>query len=525
MAFFQSLVEFIETVFLSPNPDVKMKLDIKKIENDLKLIKPEIYKNGQVTANFGNAFYVLYKETAFIQGILQETINSENVQIANHFVDLLISTGFSGDYKQKLASLSYENLSNTIMNATNQHKAFEEQTRNLESIIKFLHTPEFRKIELVLCQVDKLYDLCRFNYMSALHLFDKNFDVTSTTPNYSNVDLALLEDILMDLYYIVGNYEITNTQARVITVLAEQKNNGSINGEYHEKIMNSLKKIASVLKKVLSKEILLSMLKIIKKNPNLTLPTGKFNQNKISLFTIRLQKHHAANIERLQSEIQDKKIESDIKILFENKQIYNFQHYNPETNRFLQNAGFPSFIWVTPATVLKSFVSQFYTDQIQALLNDIVVEGFFANPAYKTEFSTKVFACTETLGRIKEFEQKFEKDGAFDVAVLRNLAIESHKNADLGKKLIKQIETINAVAHHLLRKEVKAFKDLYSIISSLLSESHKSKTENITNIKMLFLSTRNRDAVEILEKEFNLWNFFLEIMKNYVIINSTDKHE
>ena len=30
---------------------------------------------------------------------------------------------------------------------------------------------------------------------------------------------------------------------------------------------------------------------------------------------------------------------------------------------------------------------------------------------------------------------------------------------------------------------------------------------------------------EILEKQLNLWNFFLEIMKNYVIINSTDKHE
>ena len=27
-----------------------MKLDIKKIENDLKLIKPEIYKNGQYIA-------------------------------------------------------------------------------------------------------------------------------------------------------------------------------------------------------------------------------------------------------------------------------------------------------------------------------------------------------------------------------------------------------------------------------------------------------------------------------------------
>ena len=78
---------------------------------------------------------------------------------------------------------------------------------------------------------------------------------------------------------------------------------------------------------------------------------------------------------------------------------------------------------------------------------------------------------------------------------------------------------------HLLKKEVKAFKDLYAIILSLLSESHKSKTENITNIKMLFSSARNRDSVEILEKQVNLWNFFLEIMKNYVIISGTDKHE
>ena len=129
MAFFQSLVEFIETVFLSSNPDVKMKLDIRKLENDLKMIKPEIYKNGQVTENFGNAFFVLYKETAFIQEILQNTINSENAQTAHHYMDLLISTGFTGDYKQKIANLSYENLRENIINATNQQKAYDEQNK------------------------------------------------------------------------------------------------------------------------------------------------------------------------------------------------------------------------------------------------------------------------------------------------------------------------------------------------------------------------------------------------------------
>ena len=525
MAFFQNLVEFIETVFLSSNPDVKMKLDIRKLENDLKMIKPEIYKNGQLTGNFGNAFFVLYKETAFIQEILQSTINSENVQVAHRYMDLLISTGFTGDYKQRIDNLSYENLREYVLNATNQHKAFEEQNKNLESIIKFLHTPEFRKIEVVLGQIDRLYDICRFNYMNAIHLFDKDFDGMMPQPTYSNVDLSSMEDILMDLYYLVANYDLTSTQARVITVLAEQMNDGSINGEYHEKIMSSLKKISSVLKKYFNKSILLSMLKIIKKNPDLTIMPAKFNQNKVSLYTIRLQKKYSSNIERIQSEIKDKKIENDITTLFEGMQIINFKHYNADTNSFLQKAGFPSLIWITPATVLKSFVLQFYPEQIQSLLDDIVVEGFFANPAYKTEFSAKAFACRESILRIQEFEEKFEKDGVFDITILKSLAIESHKNAELGKKLVKKIETINAVMQHLLKKEVKAFKDLYAIILSLLSESHKSKTENITNIKMLFSSARNRDSVEILEKQLNLWNFFLEIMKNYVIISGTDKHE
>ena len=89
----------------------------------------------------------------------------------------------------------------------------------------------------------------------------------------------------------------------------------------------------------------------------------------------------------------------------------------------------------------------------------------------------------------------------------------------------KKIETINAVIYHLLKKEVKALKDMYIILQTLLSESHKSKTENISNIKMLFSTVRNRDSVENLEKQINLWNFFLEIMKNYVIISGTDKHE
>ena len=61
MAFFQSLVEFIETVFLSSNPDVKIKLDIKKIENELKMIQEKYKSNPQLMQQKMMEFYKEHK--------------------------------------------------------------------------------------------------------------------------------------------------------------------------------------------------------------------------------------------------------------------------------------------------------------------------------------------------------------------------------------------------------------------------------------------------------------------------------
>ena len=49
------------------------------IENKHKETVLEPLKNGQLTGNFGNAFFVLYKETAFIQEILQNTITDADI--------------------------------------------------------------------------------------------------------------------------------------------------------------------------------------------------------------------------------------------------------------------------------------------------------------------------------------------------------------------------------------------------------------------------------------------------------------
>ena len=49
-----------------------------------------------------------------------------------------------------------------------------------------------------------------------------------------------------------------------------------------------------------------------------------------------------------------------------------------------------NFMWVMPLRVLKTFLKRYYSEPIRNIVNDIVVEGLFSNPAVKTSFSQTV---------------------------------------------------------------------------------------------------------------------------------------
>ena len=57
----------------------------------------------------------------------------------------------------------------------------------------------------------------------------------------------------------------------------------------------------------------------------------------------------------------------------------------------------------------------------------------------------------------------------------------------------------------------------------MLNDAKKTAPDTITNIKVLLNSSRNRDAAEQLELQFDMWKVFLAIMKNYVLIGDVEK--
>ena len=226
---------------------------------------------------------------------------------------------------------------------------------------------------------------------------------------------------------------------------------------------------------------------------------------------------------RLKNELQDEKISEELNRIFQGINMEPVRGYSNEMNALLKQSTPTSFTFVMPMQILKTFTRNFYEEHLKPLLNDIVIEGFFNNAAYKSNFSTDVYALNECMDVIKSFESRFSRNGDFDEANITSLIRDSHKDVAFLNRLKEIVEKINRTAKDLIQEQVNNMFRVYKIVGEILVESKTASSNNITNLRILLLSSRNRDNSEYMEKQHGLWPLFFEIMKNYVIITNTEK--
>ena len=124
------------------------------------------------------------------------------------------------------------------------------------------------------------------------------------------------------------------------------------------------------------------------------------------------------------------------------------------------------------------------------------------------------------------FEDSFGADQKHSIAVLESYIKDSKKDKDFYKKLEKMVQSINDDAHQLLQTQCTNLSSLSHQLGELLADSKKPSSEIISNLKVLMMSSRNRDNTNFLETNYANWGIFFEIMKNYVIISGGEiKHE
>ena len=524
MTFFNKFTHFFHSLFSGDAGNVKKRSELKKIESDLRFSTPAVYKNGIVLPSVAEAFYMLYMHTKPIDDILSVTIASEDPQCSLAFAFKLLKTGFTNDQQELLNQLNYEIKKEAVLQADDAKEAYANQKKNLEKVLTVLDSSVFSQINTVIARLHQLADICRFNYVSAIRLFEPDFstDVALDSRNIHGIPVSAIEIILLDLYYLVADFQLTNSIARAIAALIYLKSGDSV--ERNETTLSHLKVISYVFRHILTPQTLRSLIFLSKKDCQMELKNAVYTSSALQDYKEYLKKQHDLEYHRIQMEIQDATVSAEIKELFGDRELEILDGYNAEQNAFLLTNSADPFKWITPLQILKTFLTVYFDERITALLNDIVIEGFFNSVEYKSDFSSTVFAAIESSGRIKSFEDSFSRGGSNDISVLHSYVREASKDPDFAKKSVTMITQINTQAQQLIQNETNYLSNLAQYVTDIFEDAKVVNSTHISNIKMLLFSTRNRDNTDLLENTHAKWDIFLDIMKNYAIIRDVGVH-
>lgn len=529
MSIIQAIKNFFENIFHSNSPEVQKRIKLQKLESELRMHPSRIYKGELLQPNFAEALRILYMNLRPISKILDNTITSGDVKRNRNFEQELIITGYSDEDREILESLSYENRLQALSGDSDmsEHKLFDLQKQKLERIVADLKTPQFSKMNDVLASLKQLSDLCHFNFITPLQLFDDTFakhkDDEGYVPQYQPLPLATFENILMDLYYLTADFQITMPMGNAILALNQLLNDTENDSRTKKEILQNLRRIRAVLKNPLDSETLFKLIRLSKGDPNFVPQKASYEENVCKKFAEKLQEKFQSDELHIRNELKNSQVKQELSELFPDGKMEAIKGYSKETVEIIANNSPSNFIWVVPLQILKTFLKIYYGESLRNLLNDVVVEGLFTNPTKKSNFSQLIYSLNDSMSLISQFENTFDDGQKYSVGMIKNYINDSHRDSDFGRKLTALIDSANSEAKEIIQKTASLLNTLHADLGDFLQDAKRSSSEIVTNLKSIMFSSRNRETTSLLELQFPLWKVFFEILKNYVIIKKAKK--
>lgn len=522
MSLLQTITDIFESIFKRSSPEVQKKQQMKKLEQEIRDYIPVICRNGLLQPNFGEAIFTLYKCTRPLDNLFMVTIGANDIPRQHRFEAQLITTCYSAESQEIITSLSYENRKQEILSEKNEDREYLHQRKQLEKVIKELNSDAFKRIDKDILDLRRFVEFCNYNFIPFLQSFDSCFIPAdfSYKPTYKEISITKFLNLLEDLYFQTSDLHITNVMGNAILAVAQLKKGSDLTEQESESIMSNLKKINFILTRVISPDKLKALIRLAKQEITFEPRTAVYTGSPKQEFANMLQQRFDADEQRIKTEIQDERISDDLAVLFSGIPLEELTAYNQNYNSMLQAESSLSFTWVQPLRILKTFLMLYITPGVKALLDDIVIEGFFNNSNYKTTFSTLVYSVINADTEMEAFEKSFGNDQKNSISVLESYIKDSKKDKDFYKRLEKMVLSINHDAHKLLQSMATNLFGLYKELGELLADSKKPSSEIIQNLKVLMMSSRNRENTNNLEMQYPNWKVFFDIMKNYVIINS-----
>lgn len=531
MEFIISLIKKIENIFLSiffsAKEDYKKKKQMRMIDSSVRQIKPVIYKgNNIILPGFAVILFKMYKSALPLKKLLDNTICSKDLRLSSKYIQEFMESAFSPEQEAAKKELSFAARRQSLEFCTKQEFdiKMQEQRRNFNSFLKTLETQKMLTANELGTLLMIFFDFLSFNFNKTFTAFDTAFepyigrDEIMEAYNFQSIIAnSVLQDIL-DLNFLLRRISIDEKLVKAFLFLNQSLDENSRLPD--EKIAAYIKELSFVINKTLGKNTLSNLIKIIKNDPwfeeELPAVTVKpvfeeYKENISDSFQTDTKK-----LEKLRKNIEMTKL---ISSTFENSCLLSFVGYNEEMNVRIQTLSTFSFDWITPLEVLKTFSSIYFQKSIRPFLREVIVEGYFEDKDFQNALGVSYYYCENLLSKFFDFERLFDAKSPYGINVINGYLTELERGGDFKKQLARIIDYINDAAKVIVEDAGHHYIEMFNYCEELLNDVEKSSPAHVTNIKALSVSLKNKDNFAEFEKNIKKFANFIEIIKNYVILD------
>ena len=520
MTFFERIKDWFARILSKDPQETHRRNDIRRLHNLLGELKPPYYRPKQnlILPGFAHAVHHFYSTLRPLAELARSTIANPDIRISQRYFDYLIDRRLPPVEQGRKRFFAYDGMSERMQASLKPDEELESIIREFQAFLVSLDALGSRAVNADLYEVERFIDLCRHDYERILGIFDPsaNIDDPQYKPDFAPVPGEQILPELADFYYLTESFIFSPQLKENVLRLLEKRQPDSFDAYKKGKIDKLFSQIDKIVSDRLGKDILLTLIRVIKDDPVYTPATPRERRDFLDAYRKRLVTQFDKDRERILREQHESAIAADIRSLFGDAEILEIEGYDDEHDSFLRRESPNGFIWIKPLRILKTFIAGEFEPQLKESIKRILVEGYFDNKGFQNNLANILYQCERSGGRILDFETQLRGNGRISLVAMKRYIEEMRRGKDIASFLGRLVDAINDKAREIVEDEAGLFTMLGEALGELVSDFRRSGPDLVTNIRTLG-GGRNREIIAQVQGGRERILILVKIMRNFTV--------
>lgn len=522
MGVFAVFGDFFTLLFPRDPESARRRRELRALHGYLKSLRPALFtpSGSRLLPGFAQEVYALVLALKPLGDLLGRSIASTDQRTSQRFRDFLVERRLGPGTEDLLESCSFESLSSRAVEggAAVLDAAAEDFRRFL-----VLLEGAAGALDAEFVALDRLVDLCRYDFSRLLGPFDPSFDPENASyrPKFVPAAAARVLGELQDFHAVIEGLLLGEGVVEDLVALA-----GRIGGEGGAALERRVPKAVSGVNKALSTfspRTMAALLRAAAEDPRAPLPTASTLSSEVTAYRERRTKRFSADRERVQRELRAAAILPELEVLFPAAEglaagtLVEVAGFDAAIDSRLKAEASCSFAWKLPLAILKTFEGRYLAGEFLEAARRLSVEGFFSNGATKSRFLDALGRLEKCGARIAAFEESATGGGRLGAATLGRLLEEQGKGKNVSDGILRLVATQDDRAKSMTEGDVAACRTLAEVIYEVIADYRKPTPTLVTNIKTLG-AAKERNVLTALAAGYAAIARLLKVMKTFMII-------